>query len=321
MRSRARRRGTHAQGVARLAAASAGRAGAGLPVALKPWLGNACRFEPTCSAYALEALRRHGAMAGSRARRGAAAALPPLVPGRPRPRAATGAAILHPTVGQDTPMTDMRRTLLWVVFAMSLVLLWDAWNKHTGAPSLFGAQPSARRPRPLRRRCRAAACRHRPRCPARPPAPPAAPAAASRRRRRGARCRRRDDHADHRPREGDHRQPRRRARAPGTAAAARPVRPHAATWCCSTAAASACTWRAAGWPRSTAWPYPNHETVMTEPSPGPRELAAGADTLELQARVARGRRRAVCARPTRFKRGDYRIGVKHEVVNAAPTSR
>ena len=35
-------------------------------------------------------------------------------------------------------MTDMRRTLLWVVFVMSLVLLWDAWNKHTGAPSLFG---------------------------------------------------------------------------------------------------------------------------------------------------------------------------------------
>lgn len=32
---------------------------------LKPWLGNACRFEPTCSAYALQALERHGAARGA----------------------------------------------------------------------------------------------------------------------------------------------------------------------------------------------------------------------------------------------------------------
>ena len=32
---------------------------------LSPWLGNACRFEPTCSAYAIEAIERHGAAAGS----------------------------------------------------------------------------------------------------------------------------------------------------------------------------------------------------------------------------------------------------------------
>lgn len=32
---------------------------------LSPWLGNACRFEPTCSVYALHALERHGAAAGS----------------------------------------------------------------------------------------------------------------------------------------------------------------------------------------------------------------------------------------------------------------
>lgn len=33
--------------------------------ALKPWLGNACRFEPTCSAYALQALDRHGGWGGA----------------------------------------------------------------------------------------------------------------------------------------------------------------------------------------------------------------------------------------------------------------
>jgi hypothetical protein len=32
---------------------------------LSPWLGNACRFEPTCSVYAIEALERHGALTGS----------------------------------------------------------------------------------------------------------------------------------------------------------------------------------------------------------------------------------------------------------------
>jgi putative membrane protein insertion efficiency factor len=32
---------------------------------LSPWLGSACRFTPTCSAYALDALQRHGALGGS----------------------------------------------------------------------------------------------------------------------------------------------------------------------------------------------------------------------------------------------------------------
>ena len=32
---------------------------------LSPWLGSSCRFEPTCSLYSLEALKRHGAMRGS----------------------------------------------------------------------------------------------------------------------------------------------------------------------------------------------------------------------------------------------------------------
>ncbi|MBZ8140374.1 membrane protein insertase YidC [Rubrivivax gelatinosus] len=42
-------------------------------------------------------------------------------------------------------MTDIRRTILWVVFVTSLFLLWDAWNKHNGQPSLLGgpARPVA----------------------------------------------------------------------------------------------------------------------------------------------------------------------------------
>ena len=37
----------------------------GYRLLLKPWLGNACRFEPTCSAYALQALEQHGALVGT----------------------------------------------------------------------------------------------------------------------------------------------------------------------------------------------------------------------------------------------------------------
>ena len=32
---------------------------------LSPWLGQSCRFEPTCSVYALQALEQHGAGVGS----------------------------------------------------------------------------------------------------------------------------------------------------------------------------------------------------------------------------------------------------------------
>ena len=29
-----------------------------------PWVGHGCRYQPTCSAYALEALEQHGAIKG-----------------------------------------------------------------------------------------------------------------------------------------------------------------------------------------------------------------------------------------------------------------
>ncbi|HEU4459515.1 MAG TPA: membrane protein insertase YidC [Methylibium sp.] len=37
-------------------------------------------------------------------------------------------------------MTDLRRTLLWGVFLMSLFLLWDGWNKQNGRGSFFEPQ-------------------------------------------------------------------------------------------------------------------------------------------------------------------------------------
>ena len=37
----------------------------GYRLLLSPWLGSSCRFEPTCSIYAIEALQTHGAASGS----------------------------------------------------------------------------------------------------------------------------------------------------------------------------------------------------------------------------------------------------------------
>lgn len=39
-----------------------------------------------------------------------------------------------------------QRTILWVIFSMSLLFLWDAWQRHQGQPSLFGG-PTASAPK------------------------------------------------------------------------------------------------------------------------------------------------------------------------------
>src|SRR6476620_9414658 len=32
---------------------------------------------------------------------------------------------------------DIKRTVLWVVFSLSILLLWDNWMRYTGKPSMF----------------------------------------------------------------------------------------------------------------------------------------------------------------------------------------
>ncbi|MEK9951415.1 MAG: membrane protein insertase YidC [Curvibacter sp.] len=41
-------------------------------------------------------------------------------------------------------MNDIRRTILWVIFGFTLVLLWDQWQIHNGRPATFFPTPPAR---------------------------------------------------------------------------------------------------------------------------------------------------------------------------------
>lgn len=34
-------------------------------------------------------------------------------------------------------MNDIRRTILWVIFGFSMVLLWDKWQLHNGNKATF----------------------------------------------------------------------------------------------------------------------------------------------------------------------------------------
>lgn len=38
---------------------------------------------------------------------------------------------------------DIRRTILWMIFSLSLLLLWNNWQVHNGKASLFGNTPAA----------------------------------------------------------------------------------------------------------------------------------------------------------------------------------
>ena len=72
---------------------------------------------------------------------------------------------------------QIQRIILWVIFSMSVMFLWDGWQRHNGQPSMFGGltgtQQTAGQAPP------AAGAKNAPTDASVPPAAPASAAASS----------------------------------------------------------------------------------------------------------------------------------------------
>ena len=113
-------------------------------------LGQNCRFYPSCSSYAIEALQTHGALRGSWLAARRLVPLPSVERRRRRSRAAQGAQAfplsrlrLQPLL-INTSMEINKRTILWIVFTVSLVILWNNWMVSNGKQSMFSPAPPAK---------------------------------------------------------------------------------------------------------------------------------------------------------------------------------
>src|SRR5450830_1514049 len=121
----------------------------GYRLLLSPWLGSSCRFEPTCSVYSLQALEQHGAAAGSYLTLRRLVRCHPWCAGGADPVPTERSPAVHagrrlwlcphfPTFfAKEVFMNDIRRTILWVIFGFSMVLLWDKWQVHNGNKAMF----------------------------------------------------------------------------------------------------------------------------------------------------------------------------------------
>jgi uncharacterized protein len=77
---------------------------------LSPWLGSACRFEPTCSAYALQALQMHGAAAGTYLTLRRLARCHPLCQGGHDPVPQELPGLFSPKASRNSPSSSAEKT-------------------------------------------------------------------------------------------------------------------------------------------------------------------------------------------------------------------
>ena len=81
---------------------------------ISPLLGPACRFVPSCSAYALECVENHGALRGSLLSLVRVCKCHPLHPGGydppPPPKTSTPLLVSPEATGHGEPTTDGRRS-------------------------------------------------------------------------------------------------------------------------------------------------------------------------------------------------------------------
>ena len=206
-----------------------------------------------------------------------------------------------------------QRTILWVIFTMSLLFLWDAWQRHQGQPSLFGGGTPATTQAPATPApAGGAAAKVDPSLPqpgAQAPVPSGTGAVPA---------------------------------GPASAAAAPPVRLVTDVLAIDVDPAGGEIQRAellkyadteggakanvvlfeekpghvyvaqTGLVGAPGQSLPNHRTPFAV-EPGPRELAAGSDTLQLKMSAEQGGVRVV--RTYTLARGSYAIDVKTEIAN------
>ena len=120
----------------------------GYRLLLAPGWARAAASRPPVPPIRCRRCEQHGAAAGSYLTLRAPGALPSLVRRRARSECRRGrkAAPVHPSAltpfQEEVFMNDIRRTILWVIFGFSMVMLWDQWQIHNGnKPTFFLGQP------------------------------------------------------------------------------------------------------------------------------------------------------------------------------------